>query len=221
MNLQEIYTALDNEDFQYRLKGVSALKTYDAEIAVPLLLSKINDGESLVRSFVAMGLGKQQTQDAYGGLLQMMRFDTVPNVRAEAANSLSLFGVFAAPMLLATFVRDSHWLVRTSILGALVDLDAQPELLDACVFGLTDDDLKIQEASVDALGYLARTGQTELALAELLKLLQQSATAEKPTLRVHIVNALKHFDAETAVAAIATLRQDADHRVVAATLEPR
>jgi HEAT repeat protein len=220
MNLQEIHTGLDAADFQYRLKAVSALKAYDAEIAVPLLLSKVNDAECLVRSFVAMGLGKQQTMDSYGALLQMMRFDQVPNVRAEAANSLSLFGPFAAPLLLITFVRDDHWLVRYSILGALVDLVAYAELFEACLVGLTDEDLKVQETSVDALGFLAGSSSyAHLALEQLLTLLQQPLTAEQPTLRVHLAGALKHFDAVEAKAAIATLRDDPDHRVVAATLE--
>jgi HEAT repeat protein len=218
MNLQEIQSSLNAEDFQYRLKAVSALKAYEPEVAVPLLLSKTHDAECLVRSFVAMGLGKQQTKDAYAALLQMMRFDNVPNVRAEAANSLSLFGTFAAPQLLLVFVRDDHWLVRSSILAALVDLTADSELFEACAIGLEAEDPKVQEISVDALGYLARTPYRQSALEQLLGLLQQPA-AEQPHLRIHIAKALKHFDLAAAREAIAQLRQDSDYRVVAATLE--
>jgi HEAT repeat protein len=215
MNLQEIEASLNASDFQYRLKAVAALKAYAPEIAVPLLTSKINDSEFLVRSFVAMGLGKQHSKDAYTALLQMMRFDGVPNVRAEAANSLSLFGDFAAPQLLATFVRDTHWLVRSSILGALVDLATHAELFEACFLGLQGEDLKIREASIDALGFLAQSSQHQAALEQLL----EQVDAAEPGLRMHVAKALQHFEDAAAKAAIAKLRQDSDHRVVAATIE--
>jgi HEAT repeat protein len=90
MELPEIQAGLSNPDFQYRLKSISALKAYDSETAVPILIATLKDREFLVRSFVARGLGQQQTAASFAALLEMVKFDDTPNVRAEAANSLSL-----------------------------------------------------------------------------------------------------------------------------------
>jgi HEAT repeats/HEAT repeat len=168
MDIHQIEAALDRADFQYRLEAVKALKDYAANIAVPLLTSKLNDPEFLVRSFVCMGLGKQQTAESFAALLEIIKFDNTPNVRAEAANSLSLFGKCAASHLVTTFVRDDHWLVRRSILAALIDLDCQNEVLEVCLEALKSDDLAVREAAIDALGTLTTQEPKAAALAQLL-----------------------------------------------------
>lgn len=144
-----------------------------------------------------------------------MRFDNTPNVRAEAANSLSLFGKVSASHLVATFCKDEHWLVRTSILAALIELECFAELLEVCEVGLQNDDLAIQKASVDSLGALATSNQAEEALSHLL------ALAEAPTdhIRIRVAYALKHFDGVAAKAALAKLQQDSNHKVAAAAME--
>jgi HEAT repeat protein len=75
MDIHEIETMLNHLDFQYRLKAISALKDYDSDVAVPLLIGKLHDPEFLVRSFVAMGLGKQQTPESFAALLEIMKRD--------------------------------------------------------------------------------------------------------------------------------------------------
>lgn len=64
MDIYQIETDLENPDFQYRLKAIQALKDYPSDTAVPLLLSKLQDPEFLVRSFISMALGKQQVADS-------------------------------------------------------------------------------------------------------------------------------------------------------------
>jgi HEAT repeat protein len=216
MNIREIETSLDNFDFQYRLKAIAALKDYSPEIAVPLLTSKLNDPEFLVRSFVSMGLGKQKTAESLAALLQMMKFDNTPNVRAESANSLSLFGRCVASHLVLTFFQDDHWLVRRSIIAALIDMECHSELLDVCVEGLADKDISIQEAAIDALGTLARTNQHQEALFQLLRLVG----SESERIRLHLANALKHFNDDLQVKEVLSqLQQDPSHQVDAAALE--
>ncbi|MEO0987207.1 MAG: HEAT repeat domain-containing protein, partial [Cyanobacteria bacterium J06639_14] len=92
MDIREIRENLQNSDYGYRLKAIAALREHSLEVALPLLIKHIQDPEFLVRSFVARELGQQRSADAFAGLLEIMRFDNTPNVRAEAANSLSLFG---------------------------------------------------------------------------------------------------------------------------------
>ena len=215
MDLHEIETSLNNPDFQYRLKAVAALKDYQPEIAVPLLKGKLDDPEFLVRSFVSRALGTQQTADSFAALLQIMKFDNTPNVRAEAANSLSLFGRCAASHLVLTFFQDDHWLVRRSILAVLVDMECESELFEVCMEALAGEDMTTQEAAVDALGTLAGTNQEQAALSQLLML----ANSESERMRQHVASALQHFDDPQAKEILTQLRQDSNHRVVATALE--
>ena len=215
MDLKQIETELQNSDFQYRLKAIAALKEHPPEVAVPLLAKHIQDPEFLVRTFVARELGRQKTSDSFAFLLQCMCFDNTPNVRAEAANSLSLFGRVSASHLVQAFLRDDHWLVRRSILAALVELECPAEVLEVCSVGLKGSDAAVQEAAVDGLGALATSRQSEAALSQLLML--KNSRAEY--IRVRVAHALKHFSAPEAKTALAQLRQDADHRVVGTAME--
>jgi HEAT repeat protein len=215
MDLNQIETDLQNSDFQYRLKAISALKDYPPDVAVPLLTKHIQDPEFLVRTFVARELGRQKTSESFANLLQIARFDNTPNVRAEAANSLSLFGKISASHLVQTFFRDDHWLVRRSILAALVEMECFEAVLEVCGLGLEGDDAAVQEASIDALGALAGSRQAETALSQLLTL----KNSESDYIRVRVAYALKQFDAPKAKEALSQLRQDADYRVVGAAME--
>ena len=216
MELPEIEANLTHPDFQYRLKAIRALKDQPAAVAVPLLLQQVSDPEFLVRSFVAMGLGKQQTAESFAALLELMRFDNTPSVRAEAANSLSLFGRVSASHLVQTAVQDDHWLVRRSILAALTDLECTDEVLEVCLHLLgADPDETVQAAAIDALSSLANSSQQQPALDALLA----QSQAESASLRTHAAAALKQFDSPSATAALVQLRQDCDHRVAGAALE--
>ncbi|WP_449418393.1 HEAT repeat domain-containing protein [Phormidium nigroviride] len=215
MDIEEIKSCLNNPDFQYRLKGVAALKDHKPEIAVPLLKSKVDDPEFLVRSFVSRAFGKQQTAESFAALLQMMKFDNTPNVRAEAADSLSLFGRCAASHLVLTFFQDDHWLVRRSILAVLIDMECESELFEVCIEALASDDMTTQEAAVDALGTLVGTAQEQAALSQLLGLV----SSQSERIRYHVASALKGFDDPQVREVLSQLRQDSNSRVVAAALE--
>ena len=215
MDLDQIEADLQKPDFQYRLKAIAALKDYPTEVAVPLLIKHMQDSEFLVRTFVARELGRQKTSDSFAALLQIMKFDNTPNVRAEAANSLSLFGRVSASHLVEDFFRDDHWLVRRSILAALVEMDCPEEVLEVCGIGLEGDDAAVQEASIDGLGALSSSRQAAAALSRLLVLKDSGLDY----IRIRVAYALKHFADPVAKEALAQLRQDADHRVVGAAME--
>ncbi|MHC5939424.1 HEAT repeat domain-containing protein [Nostoc sp.] len=215
MEIHKIQAELKNPDFQYRLKAIAALDNYESEVAVPLLTSKLHDSEFLVRSFVARGLGNQQSAESFAALMQIMKFDDTPNVRAEAANSLSLFGRVAVSHLVLAFYQDDHWLVRRSILAAIAEMDCPEELFDICVQGLKDEDFTVQESSVDGLALLADSSQDAAALSQILTLVN----VESWRMRVRVSYALKRFHEPEAKAALNQLRQDEDHRVVGAALE--
>ena len=75
MELSDIQAILEHADSQKRLKGIVALKDYDAETASPLLLSKKDDPEFLVRSCVSLGLGRIRSDTGFGALLTMIDSD--------------------------------------------------------------------------------------------------------------------------------------------------
>jgi HEAT repeat protein len=215
MQIEEIETFLKSTDSQDRLNAIAALKDYEVEVAVPLLLSHLRDREFLVRSFVAMGLGKKRTAESFAALLELIKFDRDPNVRAEASNSLSLFGQVSISHLVQAFFQDEHWLVRRSILAAAVELNCPAELLEICVCGLEGEDPTVRETSIEALALFADSPYQERALQHILPL----ARADEWRTRVSVAKALKKFNKPEAREILAQLRQDEDHRVVAAVLE--
>jgi HEAT repeat protein len=213
MELHDIEIALKQEDFQIRLKAIAALKTHNAEIAVPILIRTLHDPEFLVRTFVARGLGKHQSAEAFAALLEMLKWDNTPSVRAEAANSLSLFGRTSVSQLVLAFERDSHWLVRRSILAALMDMDCPQELLEVCTQAQQGDDLAVRESAIDALLTLVDTDQWAIALSQL-KLM---AGDDSPRIRMRVAQVLRPLNDPTAHTILNGLRQDPDLKVVAAT----
>ncbi|NET62727.1 MAG: HEAT repeat domain-containing protein [Symploca sp. SIO2E6] len=215
MDIHQIEVALNSPNSNDRLKALTELRQYSPEVAVPLLTTKLQDPEFLVRSFVAMGLGKKQTEASFSALLDLMKWDRDPNVRAEAANSLSLFGQIATSHLVLAFQQDENWLLRRSILAALMDMEYPEALFDVCICGLVDKDLTVKGSAIDGLSLLAGSGKQNDALQQLLALID----AEPWLIRWRVARALRKFDEPQARDALNRLKQDEDHRVVGAALE--
>ena len=215
MEIDRIKEYLTSDNSQERMKAITELRNYDSEVAVPLLLNAIKDEEFLVRSFVAMGLGRKRNSESFAALLELMKFDRDPNVRAEASNSLSFFGQVAAPHLALVFNQDDHWLVRRSILAALLELNCIEELFEVCACGIKGEDLTVREACVEGFAFLAGSVKQKEALEQLLSLLEEDWWR----LRVRLAKALGKFDLPEAKEALYKLREDEDHRVVGAALE--
>ena len=215
MNLDQIKAFLASSNPQERMKAVRELKDYQPDVAVPLLKTKIKDKEFLVRSFVAMGLGKKQNAESFAALLEMTKFDSDPNVRAEAANSLSYYGTVSASHLSLMFERDDHWLVRRSIIAALADLDCPEEFWEICLLGLEGEDDTVRASCINCLSRFANTDKQEIALEKLLSWSEN----EWWQTRVQVAKSLAKFNHPQARETLNKLREDEDHRVVAAVLE--
>jgi HEAT repeat protein len=215
MELHEIEAALQSAEPHDRWRAIAQLGNYEASIAVPILISKLQDPVFLVRSFVARILGKHQTAESFAALLEMLEFERDPNVKGEACNSLSLFGQVSASHLVKTFHQDDQWLVRRSILAALADMDCPNELLDVCIVALGGEDLSVREAAIDGFALLVGTNKEVEALQQVLACKNEDSWRT----RVRVAHTLKKFTAPEAKAALAELMQDEDSRVVAAALE--
>ncbi|MGB3238726.1 MAG: HEAT repeat domain-containing protein [Geitlerinemataceae cyanobacterium] len=215
MDLHQIEVYLNSNDSQDRLKGLTELRQYDAETAIPLLLKTRNDPEFIVRSFVAMGLGKKRSDEAFECLLEMLTADRDYNVRAEAANSIALYGERSIPSLLAAFEQDEQWLVRRSILAAIAEMSAPEALYQICQIGLLDEDLTVRDAAIESFALLAGSSREAHALEALLPFVN----ADGWRTRYSVARALKPFNAPSAKSALSYLTKDTDHRVVGAALE--
>ena len=215
MDIADIKDLLANEDPQLRLRGLVALKDYDSEAAVPLLIEQQQDSAFLVRSFVAMGLGRKRNDAAYGALLKMLDAETDSNVQSEIANSLGLYGSVATERLVRLFEENDHWLVQRSILAIMPEMDSPQALLALALKALQDGDQTISQAGISTLGLLAGTEQEQAALAALLPMLESDIWRS----RLALAYALKPFKAQPAKDALAQLRKDENHKVVAAALE--
>ncbi len=210
MNIDQIEVELRNSDFQSRLKALSALREYPSEIAVPILTQHTQDPEFLIRTCVARELGQHLTSESFSALLVIMSDDPTPNVRAEAANSLSLAGPVSTSHLVATFIKDEQWLVRRSILATLLDMECLPEILEVCDQGLNGNDLSVQEAAINALGVLVASHQSEVALSRLLTLTSEATSAN---LRIRVASVLRNIERPEAKHALFQMQSDPDPRV--------
>lgn len=219
MNLEQIETDLNSKDYQERLRAVTALSTYESAVAVPLLCSRLDDPEFVVRSLVAVGLGKKRTAKSFHALQKLVETDIDPNVRAEAASSLALFGEQSVSALVTIFRHDQHWLVRRNIIVALIEMegsqDLAVDLFNLCALALRDPDLAVREIGIAGLATFANTALRTAALDKLLPLVK----AESWRTRVAVSKALRGFDNHQAREALIQLSQDKDHRVIGAVLE--
>jgi HEAT repeat protein len=215
MELHQIEACLDSPHPQERLKAIAELRHHTPEVVVPLLKQRMYDQEFLIRAFVAMGLGFKRSEEGFQALVQLIDCDRDPNVRAEAANSLSKYGEQSLPRLLHLFQEDSHWLVRQSILAALEGMDRPDALLQLCQWGIEGENLEVQLAAIANLGELQGTPQAEAALTTLLSL----ATNPSGEIRAQVARVLRRFGQPEAKAALLQFRHDSDYRVVGATLE--
>lgn len=212
MDIEKIESKLASEDMYDRLDAIRALSGYQAEVAIPLLLKVKKDEQFLVRSFVARELGKNKTAESFASLLEMLKFDRDTNVRAEVSNSLSLFGEISIPHLQQAFHQDDGWLVRLSILAALMELNCPDELFDVCICGIKGDDDSVKENSLSCLASLVNTDKEKEALALLLSWMDDKSWR----VRLRVAQALTHFSHTSAQEALNHLKNDQDERVVEA-----
>lgn len=220
MELTEIKTKIVSEDPQDRMKAITALKDFGPDVAVPLLLMRKDDKEFMIRSFVAMGLGHKQSDEAFNALIEIVRGDQDANVRSEAANSLGKYGEVSIPFLLEAFKTNAHWLMRLSLFPILEEMAiarqiSTQDFYDLCMISLRDKDVMVKAAGINGLKHFVGT-QFE---AQALSALEPFVTAERWYLRRQTALSLKEFPADLAESMMVLLRRDDDHRVVAATLE--
>jgi HEAT repeat protein len=215
MDITEIQTHLASDNPQMRMRGLTALRSYSPDVAVPLLATRINDSELMVRSFVAMGLGFKQNSEAFAILTGMLKTEKDANIQAEISGALAKYGQPAIPYITQAFYDYPHWIVRMSVLLALADMDAPDSLFKLCLAAFVDSDPTVQETAIQCMVGLAGTAYEEDTLLHLLAF----AMSNKPSIRRQVAIALRQFPDLRAEEALNAMRSDPDHHVVAAVLE--
>lgn len=216
MDLQQLEIFLESPNPQNRIKAITELRHYEADVVVPLLKQRLDDKQFVCRSFIAMGLGFKRNDEAYAALLEMLSKEKDHNVISEIANSLSKYGEQSLPHLIEIFEQKPHWLIRRSILATMEDFDSPETLLQLCRLGICHEtDLTVKRSAINLLGRLKETSYR----AEVLELLLETAKDASDYIRVGAARQLRGYEEASAQAAVAQLRQDPDHRVVGAVLE--
>jgi len=216
VNLPAIRAALCGHDHSQRLQALVALRHHSTADAEPILLTALESDTFIVRSFACMGLGQKRTEAGFRALLERAQADKDPNVRAEAASALSWFGFErCTPLLLQLFSRDDHWLVRQSIIAALSECGDPGAQLQVVRQGLAGDDDTVRCSALELLGVLV--GSPLEAAAEALLL--AASHDDNPWIRRISARTMGNFPGDAARQRCLELRQDPDHRVVAASME--
>jgi HEAT repeat protein len=171
--------------------ALASLVNATPEQAEPLLLLGLQQSDMLLRQLSCSGLGHKPTPAGWEPLVHALQHDPEVAVRAEAANALVSHGFERAwPLVLAAFEREQEWLLRCSVLSAVAEHpEVQPEqLLCLARLAIADADGTVRVGGTEILGRLVREAEPGCG------------------------------PAAAARAALQSLQQDADHRVVAAAL---
>ena len=216
VDLPAIRAALCGHDHSQRLQALVALRQYSTADAEPILLMALESDTFIIRSFACVGLGQKRTEAGFRALLERAQQDKDPNVRAEAANALSWFGFErCASLLLQLFSQDDHWLVRHSILAALSECGDPGVQLQVVRQGLEGDDDTVRCSAVELLGVLAGSPLEK----EAETLLLAASHDDNTWIRRTAARTIGNFPGEAARQRCLELRQDPDHRIVAASME--
>lgn len=222
IDLEQIKADLASPELQMQLQALVALRGYEIATALPLLQSRLDDPNGLVRASVACGLGLKRSPQSYQAL-QILLQDDEPAVRAAAAGAVAQFSHYhldradvAVPdLLVTTFERDEDRLVRSRILDAVNQLHLPFRLFRLCTLALEDKDAALQE---QATLLFEQFSDTDMRLSALDHL-QRLARSPHAGVRAALARSLQAFDSHRARETLTELRRDPDHRVVAAVLE--
>ncbi len=212
---QEIVTNLRSSRIDLRKQALDKLVAFDAVVAIPILKELAQEKDFGLRCWAMMGFKSYQTPESFEFLNQILEQEQDNSVLAEAANSIFEFGEEAIAPLQDLFDRCDYWLVRHTVVSVLVESEDPQVLLQIIKKAIADSDQTTKEVGILALNRLLKTDLK----AEALAIFTELATAEQWRTRWRTAIALSNSSEPKAKELLAQLRQDQNHRVVAAALE--
>lgn len=111
--------ALSDENIIVRLKAVELLGNIKSEKAIRCLINAINDTSKSVRAQIVYSLRKFNKKEVVQFLINILKNDKHPSVRAEAAYSLGSIKDLSAVIPLINSLNDTDEMVRSNAVDAL------------------------------------------------------------------------------------------------------
>jgi HEAT repeat protein len=154
---ESVEQLLNSEDFGDRLRAVNQLRQLEPAIAYNLIQSAIGDKNIRVR-YAAVSqmstLGTQNLSNALEVLLDSLRNDPEPDVKAAAADALGALKLTEAlEDLEQLYNNTSEWLIQLSIVAALGEM-GDPKAFPILETALNSEHELIQTMAIGALGEL-------------------------------------------------------------------
>ena len=200
---ESVEQLLNSEDFGDRLRGVNQLRQLEPAIAYKLIQSAIGDKNVRVR-YAAVSqmstLGTQNLSNALEVLLESLRNDPEPDVKAAAADALGgLKLTEALEDLQQLYNNTSEWLIQLSIVAALGEM-GDPKAFPILEKALNSEHELIQTMAIGALG--------ELGDKRALPLLLPYVSNADWQVRYRVAQALVRLGGEEAEPALEILAKD-------------
>ena len=200
---ESVEQLLNSEDFGDRLRGVNQLRQLEPAIAYKLIQSAIGDKNVRVR-YAAVSqmstLGTQNLSNALEVLLESLRNDPEPDVKAAAADALGgLKLTEALEDLQQLYNNTSEWLIQLSIVAALGEM-GDPKAFPILEKALNSEHELIQTMAIGALG--------ELGDKRAIPLLLPYVSNADWQVRYRVAQALVRLGGEEAEPALEILAKD-------------
>lgn len=200
---ESVEQLLNSEDFGDRLRAVNQLRQLEPAIAYNLIQPAIADKNVRVR-YAAVSqmstLGTQNLSNALEVLLDSLRNDPEPDVKAAAADALGALKLTEAlEDLQQLYNNTSEWLIQLSIVAALGEM-GDPKAFPILEKALNSEHELIQTMAIGALG--------ELGDKRALPLLLPYVSNADWQVRYRVAQALTRLGGAEADAALKILAQD-------------
>jgi HEAT repeat protein len=200
---ESVEQLLNSEDFVDRLRAVNQLRQLEPAIAYNLIQIAIGDKNVRVR-YAAVSqmstLGTQNLSNALEVLLDSLRNDPEPDVKAAAADALGALKLTEAlEDLQQLYNNTSEWLIQLSIVAALGEM-GDPKAFPILEKALNSEHELIQTMAIGALG--------ELGDKRAIPLLLPYASNADWQIRYRVAQALVRLGGEESEAALKILAKD-------------
>ncbi|AGY58203.1 HEAT repeat domain-containing protein [Gloeobacter kilaueensis] len=153
-SIEELRQQLASDVASDRIAAALDLRFVRSAEAAALLRQAAQDAVPLVRVYAAVGLARQDLDQAFETLVILLKSDPDGSVRAEAAGSLGLLRDRQAfEPLVDAYENDGDWIVRYSAIVALGQL-AEPRSFAVFSAALDSPIEMIRDGAIGALGEL-------------------------------------------------------------------
>ena len=135
---------------------------------IPLLISKINSKEAMVRAFIASALSRFNTNDTRNALTQLLS-DSNKNVREAALRALGRLKAFDTVELICQMLMDPDLTVQSAAIETLIEINA-PDTVKYLIDVLQDESEYVRRAAVEVLNEIG----DQRAIKDLLNALRDA-----------------------------------------------